>query len=381
MDFEWSAEQKALHQRILDAARRELEPAVAERGHDTPIRPEELRRCGELGLLGLCVPSAHGGGGHALLDTAYAIEALALGSGDVGLAFAIAAHLFACCMPIAELGSSELRQRVLPRLCAGAWVGANAITEDGAGSDVFALEAQARRDGDAYVISGAKSFVTNGPIADLFLIYAKTNPAHGFLGISAFVVERDTPGLVVGPPLAKMGLSSTPASVVHLEDCRVPAESRLGEEGQGGLLFNRSMQWERAGLFAAWTGDMQRRLEQVIEHARTRRQFGQRIGKKQAVAHRIADMKLRLESARLLWQRACWLLDRGAAGDLDIAMAKLAVSEAAVQSGIDSIQLFGGRGYLQDHGMERALRDAMAATIASGTSEMLRDIIARELGL
>ena len=381
MDFEWTTRQQEVRAQVLEFARTELAASVRERGVDRPATASELRRCGERGLLGLCLAEEFGGGGHSLLTTAAALEALTLGSGDAGLSFAIGAHLFAGCVPIAEFSAAELRARVLPRLARGEWLAANAITEDGAGSDVHALAATARRDGDDYVLSGAKSFVTNAPTADLFVVYAKTAPAHGFLGISAFVVERGRPGLRVGPPLDKLGLRSAGAAPLELVDCRVPAANRIGEEGQGGPIFGRSMQVERAGLSAVWTGDMERRLSEALAHARSRRQFGKPLGKHQAVAHRLADMKLRLESGRLLWQRACWGLDRGHASALDVSLAKLAVGEAAAQSGRDVVELFGGRGYLVDFGVERHLRDAIAATIASGTSAMQRDIIARELGL
>jgi len=381
MDFDWTSNQHAILEQVLAHARGELAAAVRARGVDHPVTAAELRRCGALGLLGLCLAREYGGGEHSLLTTAGALEALTLGSGDAGLSFVIGAHLFAGCVPIAEFGAPELRARVLPRLARGEWLAANAITEDGAGSDVHALAATARRDGDDYVLAGAKSFVTSAPMADLFVVYAKTQPAHGFLGISAFVVERDRPGLHVGPALDKLGLRSVGAASLELVDCRVPAANRIGEEGQGGPIFARSMQVERAGLSAVWTGDMARRLDEALAHARTRRQFGKPIGKHQAVAHRLADMKLRLESGRLLWQRACWRLDRGHASPLDVSLAKLAVSEAAVQSGRDAVELFGARGYLVDFGIERHLRDAIASTIVSGTSAMQRDIIARELGL
>lgn len=381
MDFEWTGSQIEMQAQVLAFARGELSAAVRARGVDQPVGADELRRCGEHGLLGLGVAAEHGGGGHSLLTTAGALEALTFGCGDVGLAFTIGAHLFACCAPIAEFGAPDLRARVLPRLARGEQLAANAITEEGAGSDVHALAATARRDGDDYVLAGAKSFVTNAPNADIFLVYAKTEPAHGFLGISAFVVERDRPGLRVGPPLDKLGLRSARAAPVELVDCRVPAANRVGDEGQGGPIFARSMQVERAGLAAVWTGDMARRLAEAVEHARTRRQFGKPLGKHQAVAHRLADMKLRLESGRLLWQRACWLIDQDRATPLDVSLAKLAVGEAAVQSGRDIVDLFGARGFLVEHGVERHLRDAIAATIASGTAAMQRDIIARELGL
>lgn len=380
MEFEWSAEEQALREEVLALGRGELGEAAKARG-DRPAGREELRRHGELGLLGLCVPREYDGGGRSLLATAGALECLTFGTGDVGVAFAIGAHLFAGCVPIAEFAGEGLRARVLPRLARGEWIAANAITEEGAGSDVHALAATARREGDAYVLDGVKSFVTNAPQADVFVVYAKTRPEHGFLGISGFVVERDRPGLRVGAPLEKVGLRSVEAAPIELVGCRVPVENLLGEEGQGGPIFGRSMQVERAGLAAVWTGDMARRLAEAIAHARTRRQFGKPLAKQQAVAHKLADMKLRLEASRLLWQRACWLIDRGRASGLDVSLAKLAAGEAAVQSGRDVLELFGGRGYLVEHGVERHLRDALAAGVASGTAAVQRDIIARELGL
>lgn len=323
----------------------------------------ELDACSE--LLGL---------GGPLLDTALALDAFSESCQDVGLAFAIGAHLLAVVRPVVEFGSP-----LADKLRSGTWLGANAITEDDAGSDVYSLTTRARRDGDWYVLNGVKSFVTNAPIADVFLVYARTQETLGYLGLSAFLVERDTPGLQVGTPLDKLGLSSTPAAPVRLEDCRVPVGCRVGQEGQGGPMFDYSMQCERAALGAVWTGDMARRLRQAVKHAWGRRQFGQPIGDNQAVSHRLADLQLRLTTARMHWQRACWRIDRGLARPEDSAMAKLAVSEAAVASSIDTIAVFGGRGFLRAEGIERCLRDAVGSTIASGTSDMQREIIARAL--
>jgi alkylation response protein AidB-like acyl-CoA dehydrogenase len=299
----------------------------------------------------------------------------------MGLVFAAAAHLFACTMPILEYGADPLKERVLPKLCTGAWIGSNAITETEAGSDVFAMKAYAVRDGDHYTLNGTKSYVTSGPVADVMLVYAKTDPASGFLGVSAFVVESGTPGLVAEEPFEKMGLTSVPASVVHLKDCRVPAANRLAAEGQGGLIFNRSMQWERTGLFAGYLGVMQRQFDLSVDRARKRRQFGKPIGKNQAISHRIVDMKLRLEAARLLLARACWRLDRGEEATVDVSLAKLAISEAAVQSSIDAAHIFGGDGFATTTGIERGLWDAMASTLVSGSSEMQRETIAGQLRL
>lgn len=226
-----------------------------------------------------------------------------------------------------------------------------------------------------------KSYVTNGPEADVFLVYAATHPAHKFLGLSAFVVRAGTPGLRVGQPFEKMGLATSPISQLYLEACRVPAAARVGAEGRGSAVFQRSMNWERSCLFAAYLGLMDRLIDRCVAFARDRQQFGHPIGKNQAISHRIAEMKLRLESARLLLYRACWTLDRGQDPTLQVALAKLAVSEAAIQTSLDAIQIHGGIGFISEAGIERALRDAVPSTLFSGTSEIQRELIAKRLGL
>ena len=377
MDFSWNEEQTEFYQQVLDFARNELDtPGGTEPG---PFERETWLKCGEMGLLGLSIPEAYGGGGMDALDTAHMVEAFGRGCKDMGLVFSASAHLFACTMPILEAGDAAQKQRFLPKLASGAWIGANAITEAEAGSDVYSLQATAVRDGDDYVLNGVKSYVTNGPCADVFLVYAVTNPGCGFLGISAFVVEADAPGLVRGKPFHKMGLSSSPICSIYLEDCRVPAVNRLGEEGTGGRLFSRSMLWERACLFAGYVGMMERQLESLKEHTRQRRQFRKPLIKNQSVSHRMADMKLRLEGARLLLYRACWKFARGEDAGADISMSKLAISEAVIQSGLDTVHLHGGIGYTRELGIEQELRDAVPATIFSGTSEMQREIIAEAI--
>jgi alkylation response protein AidB-like acyl-CoA dehydrogenase len=376
MDFTWTQQQDEIYQNILLFARNELNNNAAHWW-----TREQWRRCGDAGLLGLSIPEQYGGRGLDALTTARAVEAFGRGCEDMGLVFSAAAHLFACSMPVVEYASAASKEHWLPGLCSGELIGANAITEKNAGSDIFALKTKAVRDGDAYVLTGSKSYVSNGPVADLFVLYAATNPSHGYLGITGFLIEKNTPGLCVGEPFAKMGLTSTPACQIELNECRVPLSNRLGLEGQGALIFKRSMQWERACLFASYVGQMERQLEQVIAYARERRQFGTAIGKKQAIAHRIADMKMRLESARLLLYRACWLLAQGQDSLLATALSKLAISEAAVQGGLDAIHIHGSTGIACDAGIERMLRDAIPGTIFSGTSEIQRDIIASELGL
>lgn len=381
MDFGWTGEQQELHRGALEFGEGRLRRAAAERAADPDRWREDWRACGEGGFLGLCASAEHGGLGLDFLTTAHAIEGLARGCRDTGLVFAACAHLFACVHPIDRFASEELRRRHLPALTSGEHVGAAAASEPEAGSDVYAMATTAVRDGDAWVLSGEKSWVTNGPVADVYLVYAATNPQHGYFGLSAFLVERDTPGLDVGRPLDKHGLTGAPLCSIHLAGCRVPHERMVGAEGQGGRIFAASMQAERTCLFASYLGVMDRQLAETIEYARARRQFGRPIADNQAVSHRIADMRLRLDAARLLLYRACWLADRGEEAALETSLAKIAVSEAAVRSGIDAVRVHGAAGVVRETGVEDALQDALPATIFSGTSDMQREIVASRLGL
>lgn len=327
------------------------------------------------------MPTEYGGAAYGALASARLMEAFGRGCADTGLVFAAAAHLFACAMPVAEFAGADLRARVLARAVSGEWILGNAITEAEAGSDVSALRTKAVVDNGDYVLSGAKSYVSNASVADAFVVYAVTDPSLGHLGISAFLVERGTPGLTVGAALEKVSLPSCPAAPMTLTDCRVPASNRIGDDGQGSAVFQRSMHWERTCLLAAFVGLAERVLEQCLRHATERRQFNRPIGDNQAVSHRLADARLRLESAKLLLWRACWKLDRGQRAAIDVSMAKLAISENVVRTTLEAVHLFGGAGVLADTGVEAALRDALPSTIFSGTSEMQREIIAKEMGL
>jgi alkylation response protein AidB-like acyl-CoA dehydrogenase len=375
VDLEWTKDQSEIYDRIYSRTR---EWPAPDPGFFTP---HEWKLCASLGLLGLSVPKDYGGEGYGFLATAHAAEAFGRGAPEMGLVFAAMAHLFACAMPIAEYGDEELRREILPRLCSGEWVGANAITEEGAGSDATRLATRAERAGEDYVLTGDKSFVSNGPVANVFTVYAVTQPDFGHLGVSAFAVERGTPGLVIGEPFEKLGLDRCPAGTLRLDHCVVPASRRLGREDQGAAIFQSAMQWERACLFAAYVGRIERLAELCADHARTRSQFGRPIGANQAVSHRLARMRVRLEAARLLLWRACWRMESQEPAVSDIAMAKFAVSEAAAESAMDAVRIFGGDGIRRDRGIERELRDAVPSLIFSGTSEMQLELIVRELGL
>jgi alkylation response protein AidB-like acyl-CoA dehydrogenase len=378
VNFAFTHEQEELRGRVVAFAREQLNPLLLkEVGLSRPL----WQACGAFGLLGLSVPREHGGLGLDALSTAVALEALGYACDDMGLVISAAAQLLSVSNAVAKHGTPEQKEKVLLPTCRGDAFTGHAMTEEGAGSDAFAIATTASRDGDHFVLSGTKSFVTNGPVADHFLVYAVTQQGAGALGISAFLVDRSTPGVRTGAPIDKIGLSRSPACSVYFEDCRIPAGALVGRLDRGASIFQESMLWERACLFAAYLGRTERLLEETIEYTRSRKQFGKSVAKNQAVSHRIVDMKLRLEGARLLLYRACWKLARGEASAADVALSKLAVSEAAVQSSTDAVQLHGAMGIAEGAGIARHLRDALPSTIFSGTSEIQREIIAAALGL
>jgi alkylation response protein AidB-like acyl-CoA dehydrogenase len=382
MDFSLTEEQAYRRDAIIRFAQDELNGGIIERdaGH---VFPRELwTRCKDLDLLGLSVPKSFGGGGLDALSTVLAMEAFGYGCHDSGLVFSIGAHLFSCAVPIWKHGTEDQKRRYLPGLCNGELIGGNASTEPQAGSDIFSMSTAARGDGANFRISGRKIFVSNGPVADVLVVTAVTDEQkRSFGGISSFIVEMTTTGVNRSAAHPKMGLRTAPLGDVAFNDCKIPLSNRLGPAGAGSAIFAEFMTWERIGISAGHLGTMQRLLESTIAHARRRVQFGQPIGKFQSVANAVADMKLDLEAARLLVYRAAWLLDQDKSVLLEAALAKLSASEALVRAAATAIRVLGGSGYLTETGVERSLRDAMASTIYSGTSDIQRNIIARWLGL
>jgi len=382
MDFSLTEQHRTLYKEVSEFAQKELNSGVVERDRAQTFPRELWRKCGEAGLLGCPVPPEYGGRGLDCLSTILAFQALGYGCHDGGLVFSIGAQLFSCIVPIWKHGSEEQKQRYLPGLCNGTLIGGNASSEPDAGSDIFSMTTRADRDGDNYRINGRKTFVANGPVADVLVVCAVTDARkQGYGGISAFLVEKGTSGYKAGPNLEKMGLRTSPLGEVTFENLFIHADSVLGKLGAGSTVFAQFIEWERIGLFAAHIGTMERLIETAIDRARTRQQFGRPIGKFQAIAHRIADMKVQLEAARLLTYRAAWLLDQAKNVSLEASMAKLFVGESFIQAALDSVQILGGYGYLTKYEVERVFRDSVASTIYSGTSEMQRNIIARWLGL
>ncbi len=309
------------------------------------------------------------------------MEGLGYGCADGGLIFGINASMWTNTIPILLFGSEAQKKRFLPGLCDGSIVGANGVSEPQAGSDVFSMQASAQRKGDRFVLNGRKTWVTSGPVADLFVCYAATDPAKGVLGISAFIIPKDSPGFRVVREIPKLGVRTIPMGEIALEDCELGSESLLGREGRGADVFNCSMEWERGSILASVLGTMRRQLDRCVEHARRRVQFGQAIGKFQAVSHKIAEMKIRLDASRPLVYRIGWLKSMGKDAAADAAVAKVFVSEAYVQNSLDAIQLFGASGFVTETEIERDLRDSVASRIYSGTNEIQKNIIARSLRL
>lgn len=383
MDFSLSAEQRELKAAAVAFARRELDQDVAKRDDAGEFAREAWRSCARFGIQGLPVPEELGGGGADILTTVLVMEALGYGCHDNGLIFSLNAQMWSLELPLVKFGTPAQQQAYLPGLVSGDLIGVHAMTEDGSGSDAFSMRTRAERQGDRYVLNGSKLYITNAPVADVVLVFA-AHPgerASKLAGISAFLVDKRTPGFSVTRSMDKMGLRTSPMGEIVLTDCAVPAGNRLGPEGAGVAIFNSAMAWERSCILASALGAMQRQLEACVGHAKTRKQFGQPIGKFQGVAGKVADMYLRLEAARLLIYRVAWLGQQGGTCVAEAAAAKLFTSEAWVASSLDAIQVHGAYGYMKESGIERDLRDAVAGTIYSGTSEIQRVILSRMLGL
>jgi alkylation response protein AidB-like acyl-CoA dehydrogenase len=381
MDFSLSAEQRELTEAVTDFARRELNQDLTKREDAGEFPWEAWRKCARFGVQGLPVPAELGGADADILTTALVMEALGYGCHDNGLLFSLNAQMWSVELPLVRFGTTAQQQAYLPGMVSGDLIGAHAMTESGSGSDALHMNTRAERHGDDYVLDGAKQYITNAPVADVVLVYAADASRPGLSGISAFLVNAGTPGLTVSSSFEKMGLRTSPMGEVTLHDCLVPVESRLGPDGAGMGIFNSSMEWERSCLFASIAGAMRRQLEACVGYARSREQFGQPIGKFQGVSGKLADMYVRLEAARSLIYRVAWLKGQGRSAPAEAAAAKLFTSEAWVRSSQDAIQVHGAWGYLKDAGIERDLRDAVASTIYSGTSEIQRVVIARMLGL
>ena len=382
MEFSWSDEQRTLISEVGTFAREQLDDDAIARDQQQQFSREAWKRCANFGILALAVPPPYSASAaHDILTCVGAMEAFGEHCADNGLSFALGTQMWTIQHPLLLHGTDEQKQRYLPRLCRGEWIAADGLTEPEHGSDLSQLSTTADRCDGGYRLNGVKTYITLAPLADLALIFATVDRSQGQWGITAFLVETNSEGFERGQPVSKMGLRTVPFGQLTLRDCFVPESNRLGPEGAGAAIMSHALELERCCLLAAQLGAMQREHNATVAYAKTRRQFDQPIGKFQSVSNRVVDMKMRLETARLLLYRVAWLKSKGQSAMLEAAMCKLYLSEQAVASSMDAIRVHGGRGYVTEHGVERNLRDAIGGLIHGGTSDIQRNIIARLLGL
>lgn len=377
MDFELTEEQRMVQEMVRLFVDKELKPVASGLDRDGVYPQEQLTKLGEIGLLGMFVPEEYGGAGMDFLSYVTALEELSKVWASVGTIVSVNNSLM--CGPILRFGTDAQRKRYLPLVARGEWLGCYALTEPDAGSDAGSIRTRAVRKSDHYVLNGSKAFTTNGNRANLALVYAITDPAEGKQGISAFLVERNTPGLVVNKIEDKLGLRSSETAALSFEDCQIPRENLLGREGEGLAIALKTLDGGRIGIAAQAVGIAQGCLEEALSYSQQRHQFGHPIAEFQAIQWMLADIATEIDAARLLSCRAAWLQEQEREVTHAAAMAKLFASEACNRAAYKALQIFGGYGYLKDFAVERFFRDARVTTLYEGTSEIQRLIIARHL--
>ncbi len=384
MDFSWTKEQLDYKNRVIQFAQENFDNNnIVKRDHECSFSIDDWKKCADFGIQGLAAPSKYGGKKDQieLLSATLAMEALGYGSKDNGLPLALNAQMWTVQQPISEFGNHFQKEKYLKPLAKGEAMACHCLTEINAGSDVFNMETTAKKVEGGYLLNGSKRYVTLGPIADFALVFAMTNPKVGKWGISGFIVEKGTSGFKQGPNKPKMGMRTVPFGDLSFDDCFVPEENRLGKEGAGWGITIASLEYDRCCILASQLGAMERQLEESISYVKKRKQFGKPIGDFQSVSNRIANMKLRLETSRLLLYKVAWLKSEGKSAMLEAAMLKLQLSESFIASSIDTIRNHGGHGYVTENEIERDLRDAIGGVIYAGTSDIQRNIISNLLGL
>lgn len=377
MKFELTDEQKMLQSMVRDFAVNEVEPTAAERDEEERFDREIFDKMAELGLTGIPWPEEYGGSGMDYVSYVIAVEELSRVCASTGVT--LSAHVSLASWPIYKYGTEEQKQKYLRRLAEGSAIGAFALSEPGAGSDVASMKMTAKKDGDDYVLNGNKVWITNGGVADIYVVFAKTDLDAKHRGISAFIVEKGTEGFSFGKKEKKLGIRSSPTTELIFENCRIPKENLLGEEGEGFKIAMTTLDGGRSGIAAQAVGIAQGALDAAITYAKEREQFGKPIAHQQGISFKLTDMATEVEAARLLTYRAAWLESQGLPYGEASAMAKLFAGDTAMRVTVEAVQIFGGYGYTKDYPVERYMRDAKITQIYEGTNEIQRLVIGRAL--
>ncbi|MET3699050.1 butyryl-CoA dehydrogenase [Bacillus oleivorans] len=376
MNLQFTEEQQMMRKMVREFAEAEIAPFV-ERMEKGEFPHSILKKMGELGLMGIPVPQKYGGAEMDFISYIMAIEELSKVSATVGVILSV--HTSVSTYPILHFGSEEQKQKYVPKLASGEYLGAFCLTEPSAGSDAASLKTKAVLNGDHYILNGSKVFITNGGAADLYIVFASTNPPLGSKGITAFIVEKNTPGFHIGKDEKKMGLHGSRTVQLTFEDMKVPVENRLGAEGEGFKVALNNLEAGRIGIAAQALGIAKAAFEKAVDYSTERYQFGKPIAANQGVGFKIADMATAIESAKLLVYRAAYLRANGIPCKKEASMAKLFASKTAVDVTTEAIQVFGGYGYTEEYEVERYFRDAKITEIYEGTSEIQRIVISKEL--
>src|SRR4051812_12018353 len=376
MDLRFTEEQELLRKLVVDFAQREIKPFVP-RMEAGEFPKEILKKMASLGLMGIPVPEKYGGAGMDYISYIIAIHELSKVSASVGVILSV--HTSVGTNPILFFGTEEQKQAYVPKLAKGEYLGAFCLTESEAGSDAGNIKTKAIQNGDHYILNGSKLFITNGGVADVYVVFAVTNSKLKTRGITAFIVEKNTPGLIFGKDEHKMGLHGSRTLQLNFENMKVPIKNRLGKEGEGFKIALANLEFGRIGIAAQALGIAEAALEEAVTYARTRRQFGKMIAEQQGVGFKLADMATSTEVAKLLVYRAAFLKQKGYSCAKEASIAKLFSSKTAMEVAIEAIQIFGGYGYTEDYPVERFFRDAKITEIYEGTSEIQRIVITKHL--
>ena len=377
MDFEYTPEQIQLRKSVREFAENEIAPHVMEWDEGQIFPLETIRKLGSLGYMGALFPEELGGAGLGYIEYSIIIEELSRVDGSVGII--VAAHTSLCSNHIYKMGTDEQRCRYLPKLASGQWIGCWSLTEPEAGSDAAGTRTHAEADGDKWVLNGAKTFTTNAHYADLCVAMAVTDRAAAQHGISAFLVEKSTPGFRTGRKENKLGLRASATGEVIFDNCRLPRAQVLGRLNEGFVDSLKVLDGGRISIAALSIGMAQGAYDAALRYSKLRKQFGRPISEFQAIQQKLVDMAVDLDAARLLTYRAAWMLDHGMRVTRESAMAKLFASEAAVRIANEAVQIHGGYGFIKDYPVEKFYRDVKLCTIGEGTSEIQRLVIARQL--